>query len=278
MYSNNSQFEPWSSFVGLPVLKAVFDVQHFTREEIELNVVDDQLVVEATSVIEKEDRTYTKRLMRKLDVPKFVDAKMMHADVQNGVLTVEMPFHLPPQRKPKGINVFPIVSDADGRRKIRLAIHIGSDFTNDDLQVRCEGRRLIIRASYEAEIGKTGHHVTEREFKREYILPERIEVASMRSALTPEGKLFIELLLKDDAPFRAQVEAEEIMDGLPVQQDHLRTDVFNADGRSSNSASELDSLSGVSGLSPGECSAGGSTFLHQNGGKPPLRTPMVTEL
>lgn len=195
---------------GLPYLKAVFDVKYFRKEDITMQIVDDTLVLQARTTEDKDDRVYTRTIVRKLDLPKYVDTKMTHSEFKNGLLLIEMPFHMPPQRRPQGPNVFPIITDKDGRRKLRLMVYVGVDFTSDDIHIDTNGKSIKIRAAYDEEIGKYGKQVTAHEFNREYLLPEYIEVDEVVSKLAPDGRLFIELYLKDEKPFRCTVQTEEI--------------------------------------------------------------------
>jgi len=71
-----------------------------------------------------------------------------------------MPFHLPPQRRPVGPSVVPVVSERDGSRRIRMSFMLGPDFTADDVRVERHGRTLSIRAGYDAEIGLYGSQVS----------------------------------------------------------------------------------------------------------------------
>ena len=64
----------------------------------------------------------------------------MHCELSpEGLLSIEMPFHLPPQRRPPGPSVVPIVTGEDGRRRIRYSMLIGPDFTKDDVNVKVDG-------------------------------------------------------------------------------------------------------------------------------------------
>ena len=116
----------------------------------------------AQSLEEKNVAVFKKTMIRKLEIPLYVDHKMMHCSLSDDqkVLTVEMPFHLPPQKRPVGPTVVPVLNDSSGKRKIRLAFSIGPDFAQDDVTVKLDGERcLIVEASYEAEIGLYGSQV-----------------------------------------------------------------------------------------------------------------------
>ncbi len=108
---------------GMPILKAVFDIHHFTPDEIQLSVENEQLLLEGRTTDDRPDAVFRKTMVRKIDLPKYVDPKMMHCTLSKDgrILSIEMPFHLPPQRRPTGPNVVPITEGPDGTRKIRLA-------------------------------------------------------------------------------------------------------------------------------------------------------------
>lgn len=205
---------------GMPMLKAVFDVHHFKPEEVQLSVEEGQLTLIAQCLDDRESAVFKKTMIRKVDLPKYVDHKMMHCDLDpTGVLTIEMPFHLPPQRRPQGPSVVPIVDDGDGSRKIRLSFFIGPDFTADDVRVEKTGQRLVVTASYDAEIGVYGFQVTQREFRKELRLPEHCQVERVEHSLTAEGKLHVDLILRSDRPYKCQVTTEELPPTSPEDVD-----------------------------------------------------------
>ena len=197
---------------GMPVLKAVFDVHHFSPDQVHITVTEDNhLILEARAKDDRDVAVFKKTMLRKLELPKHADTKMMRCDVDDaGVLTIEMPFHLPPQRKPAGPSVVPIQEDADGRRKIRIALAIGPDFCTDDIKVEANGKKLVISAHYDAAIGKYGEMVRERDFKKEFEIPEFIHLESVHHTLSPDGRLFVELVLKPEAPYKCEVTTEDL--------------------------------------------------------------------
>ena len=195
---------------GMPFLKALFDVRHFKEEDISVKIEESQLVMTAQNLEDRDDRTYTRTIIRRVDLPQHVDTKMMHTNFKNGLFSVEMPFHLPPSKKPEGPNIFPILTDAEGRKKIRVIVYIGPDFTSDDVSVETNGKHLAISAAYGAEIGKYGKQIQQREFKRDYMLPEHLEADHVDHVLAPDGRLLIDIHLKDDRPYRCTISAEEL--------------------------------------------------------------------
>jgi len=196
---------------GLPMLKAIFDVHHFKPDEVQLSVEDDQLTLIAQCLEDRDTAVFKKTMIRKIDLPKYVDHKLMHCDLsKDGILMIEMPFHLPPQHRPIGPSVVPIVNDADGRRTIRLAFMIGPDFTMDDIRVEIDGQMLFVSAAYDAEIGVYGAQVTQRELKKQFRLPDCVEVENVDHMLTPDGKLYVDILLKSRHPYKCHVTTEDL--------------------------------------------------------------------
>lgn len=199
---------------GMPILKAVFDVSQFRPEDVHLDASDDQLVLIARGTDDsRECSIFRKTMIRRLDLPKFVEARMMHCELsKDGVLTVEMPFHLPAQRRPPGPSVVPIITDDDGRRKIRFSVHIGPDFTADDVQVALlDGNQLQMTAFYDAEIGYYGSQVTQRRLQRTFRLPQRVKVDAVHHSLSPDGFLKFEIVLVKEGPYKCDVTTEELV-------------------------------------------------------------------
>jgi HSP20 family molecular chaperone IbpA len=151
-------------------------------------------------------------MSRKVDLPEHVYAKRMHCEIlPPGVLMIEMPFHLPPQRpQPQGPHIAPIIRDADGQRKIRMAFNVGTEFTPDDIDVQTNGKRLTIAAQYEADIGKYGAQHSQRQMRREFRLPDSLEVDSVHHTLAPDGRLYVEILLRSDLLYKCKVTTEKV--------------------------------------------------------------------
>jgi len=74
-------------------------------------------------------------MIRTIDLPEFADVDALKYDISSdGILTAQMPLHLPQKSEPPP-GVVPIVVN-NGRRSIRLQFRIGSDFTMDDVKVQ----------------------------------------------------------------------------------------------------------------------------------------------
>jgi HSP20 family molecular chaperone IbpA len=63
---------------GLPVLKALFDVHHFRPEDISIDVNESELYLQAKTTEDKDDRVYTKTMLRKIALPEQVDPRNLH--------------------------------------------------------------------------------------------------------------------------------------------------------------------------------------------------------
>ena len=89
-------------------------------------------------------------MLRSVDLPEQaeVDALTYHIDA-DGVLTAQMPLHLPPRRDEPPPGVVPIVTDADGRRLIRFAVPIGPDFAVDEVAVDVDPAARQVRRGSE---------------------------------------------------------------------------------------------------------------------------------
>ncbi|ESN94053.1 hypothetical protein HELRODRAFT_180213 [Helobdella robusta] len=164
---------------------------------------------------DQDNAVYRKTMRRQIDLPETADTTNVDCVMsEDGILTVSMPFHLPKTVQspvPPNPALIPIVTDDDNRRYIRLEIPIGPDFTIDDVKVSSEGHSLVVRAWYEAEIGLEGAQVTRRELKKEFRIPESIQVESIRYDLTESGVLQIEILLAElEEPYVCYVETDDL--------------------------------------------------------------------
>lgn len=197
---------------GMPILKAVFDVSHFKPDDIQYNIENDQLTIEGTDIDDRPDAVFRKTMIRKMDLPKNVDSKLVQYSLSTDgkILTVTMPFHLPPQRRPTGPNVVPITEHPDGTRRIRLAFMIGPEFTNDDITLETNGRKLLIKAAYNEDVGQYGKQVSGRDLRREYHLPDYVDPDIVNHVLSPDGRLFVEIILKKEKRYKCEVTTEDL--------------------------------------------------------------------
>ncbi|ESN92279.1 hypothetical protein HELRODRAFT_194315 [Helobdella robusta] len=224
---------------GMPVLKACFDVQHFKPDEVQLSVENGILTVFAQSLQERDVAVFKKTMIRRLEIPSYVDHQLMQCVLSHDqkILTIEMPFHLPPQKRPIGPTVVPVFSDERGRRKIRLVFSVGRDFTEDDVTLTLDRNRpqcLTVDASYEAEVGPYAAQVTRRQFRKRFRLPDFVNVDTLEQSLSEDGELFVDILLKDDPSFQFKITTEKVTENNYSSNDY-RVDSSKTDKNQLNS-------------------------------------------
>ena len=196
---------------GIPVLKALFDVMQFKSEEIHVKTEGGTLDIIAQHTEDNAAMSYTKTMKRKIEIPKQVIPELINAEVKNGLLKIEMPLGLPlRKKKPQGAHIYPITQEPTGKRKIQVPMFIGTQFTNDDVSVKCIGRHLYINASKVAgETDKYGQEMGQKDFQQEYILPQHHNVENTSFTLN-EGELIVDIFLKDEKPFQCRVTVEDV--------------------------------------------------------------------
>jgi len=103
-------------------------------------------------------------MLRRIDLPNFVETRWMHCRLGRtpdtaSRLTIELPFHLPPQRRPTpGPGIVPILTGADGRRLIRFSVPIGPEFTVDEVAVEVDSAARQVRLSINQSINLSFNH------------------------------------------------------------------------------------------------------------------------
>ena len=179
--------------------------------DVKVGVTETTLLIDAQAWEDIITRRCRKTMLRRVEIPDHVDPRNTSCQLTpEGILEIMMPFHFGPQRRPEGPSVFPIMQDSLGRRRLRLVDYIGSEFTVDDVKVVTRGHKLIIEASYGAEIGKYGEFVSERQIKKEYALPSLLrDIDDVNTILLPDGRLFVDVVLKKrDKRFSYQISSK----------------------------------------------------------------------
>ncbi|KAK6042342.1 Hsp20/alpha crystallin family protein [Cooperia oncophora] len=98
--------------------------------------------------------------------------------------------HSPPRRrKEKKAGMGQLGKVTDDGSKFTVALNV-SKFKPDELKVNIDGRTLTVEGKQEV---KEGSNYTARSFLRQWVLPEGVDVEQIRSSLTDEGQLAIEL-------------------------------------------------------------------------------------
>ncbi|ESO97505.1 hypothetical protein LOTGIDRAFT_68082, partial [Lottia gigantea] len=82
----------------------------------------------------------------------------------------------------------PIITEADGTRKLRLQVDVG-EFNPDEIIVKTMERKLIVHAEHEEKTqGRTLH----KEFNKEYDLPESVDPTTISAYIGDDKNLTIE--------------------------------------------------------------------------------------
>lgn len=69
----------------------------------QVTVENDQLILHAENIEERDVAVFKKTMIRKVDLPGFVDGKRLHCVRESDLLTVSLPIHLPPKKRPPGV-------------------------------------------------------------------------------------------------------------------------------------------------------------------------------
>ncbi|KAK6040696.1 Hsp20/alpha crystallin family protein [Cooperia oncophora] len=111
-------------------------------------------------------------------------------DALGQVLLVRPPASSPPKgNNEKKAVIGQMGKVTDDGSKFTVALNV-SKFKPDELKVNIDGRTLTVEGKQEV---KEGSSYTSRSFLRQWTLPEGVDVEQIRSSLTDEGQLAIEL-------------------------------------------------------------------------------------
>ncbi|RUS86381.1 hypothetical protein EGW08_005831 [Elysia chlorotica] len=194
---------------GVQRYRVRFDVSEFQPEEIQVKVQENKLLVNAKHEEKSAQTSVSREYSRQVDIPSNVDQDRMQCVLsKDGVLTVEasmlqpqispdtaFPVKSSPQMKSLDLGTpvkNPIVTEADGSRKLRLQVDIG-EFRPEDVVVKTMDRKLIVHAEHEE---KTSGRTLHKEFNKEYDLPESVDPATIQAYIADDRNLTIEAPLK----------------------------------------------------------------------------------
>uniref|UniRef100_A0A0B7ATA4 SHSP domain-containing protein n=1 Tax=Arion vulgaris TaxID=1028688 RepID=A0A0B7ATA4_9EUPU len=195
---------------GIQRFRVRFDVNEFKPEEIQVKVQDNKLIVNAKHEEKSAQTSVSREYSRQVDIPGSVDQEKMQCVLsKDGILSVEAPltqpsltgsdaiFPIKTSSPAKSLDMStpvknPIITEADGSRKLRLEVDIG-EFKPEDVVVKTMDRKLIVHAEHEE---KTSGRTLHKEFNKEYDLPESVDPATIQAYITDDKKLTIEAPLK----------------------------------------------------------------------------------
>ncbi|CAD5126151.1 DgyrCDS14319 [Dimorphilus gyrociliatus] len=184
---------------GLPVMTYQFEIEEFDEDSMNLTIEENKLVLEV-------DRTFRKKIIRKVDIPEQVNSKQMFRQVDGKIIRVEMPLHLPPRNAPCPPGSIPILTSPDGRRVISLQTKLSSDLCEENLKVFIdENDKSIVRVrgNYQEMVGERSTHTFKKSISKDFKLQNDLKISSISHSVEND-LLKVEITLEDNAEsFRA---------------------------------------------------------------------------
>jgi len=168
---------------GNQVIKLQYNVAGFAPEEISVNIAGNTLKMHAFHEESKKGHTTVSREFNKeFELPESADKNSLKYCVEDDQLTVLV-------QMPKNLFERQLSQEALEGSKLHLEFDVSS-FDPEDIQVKIVGTTLKIQAMRE-EIENNA--TVCREFSRQCVLPEWVDQNALRSYLTADGKLTIEI-------------------------------------------------------------------------------------
>jgi len=168
---------------GNQIIKLQYNVSGFAPEEITVNISGNTLKMHAFHEESKKGHTTVSREFNKeFELPESADKNSLKYCVEDDLLTVLV-------QMPKNLFERQLSQEALEGSKLHLEFDVSS-FDPEDIQVKIVGTTLKIQAMRE-EIENNA--TVCREFSRQCVLPEWVDQNALRSYLTADGKLTIEI-------------------------------------------------------------------------------------
>jgi len=168
---------------GNQIIKLQYNVAGFQPDEISVNISGNTLKMHAFHEESRQGHTTVSREFNKeFELPESADKNSLKYCVEDDVLTVLV--HMP-----KNLFERQLSQEALEGSKLHLEFDVSS-FDPEDIQVKIVGTTLKIQAMRE-EIENNA--TVCREFSRQCVLPEWVDQNALRSYLTADGKLTIEI-------------------------------------------------------------------------------------
>lgn len=171
---------------------ATIDVRNYRPDEVSLRVEGNILLVKAKHYSDGNFGFERNEFQRTYPVPQDADPASITSKIsQDGYLSIEAT-----KRAVKTDNDFPLggfetrageVARIDDKRfSVLLDV---TNFAPEEIKVKVVGNELSVSAKHENE---TEGHFTSRQFNRHFVLPKDVNMNSVVSRLTDEGKLLVE--------------------------------------------------------------------------------------
>ena len=171
---------------------ATLDVRNYRPDEVSLRVEGNILVVKGKHYSDGSFGFERNEFHRTYPVPQDADAASISSRIsKDGFLTIEASKRIFNSEDDLTWGGFETrageVAKIDDK-KFSVLLDV-TNFTPDEIKVKVVGNELSVSAKHESE---NEGHFTSRQFNRHFVLPKDVDMSSVVSRLTEEGKLVVE--------------------------------------------------------------------------------------
>ncbi|CAF1300097.1 unnamed protein product [Rotaria sp. Silwood1] len=194
----------YSTNDGIKNVTYKFDLNQFAPEDIAIQVNDTMLKVTAVKQ-QRDGRNSTHHeFRREIGLPDGADPKNLTNTLSaDGVLTIEIPVRdyrppLTPTYQSQQYNLPTNINTNDsysfGDQQLKLTFDL-SGYKPDDVSVKVNDNVLKVQASH---VDNTAGNQINREYMREYVLPDWVDVDNLRAKMSEDSTLTIEAPIPHD--------------------------------------------------------------------------------
>jgi HSP20 family molecular chaperone IbpA len=190
-----------------------FNLSEFAPEDIAIQLSDTMLKVTALKQ-ERDGRGSTYReFRREIGLPDGAEAKNLTNTLSDdGILTIQIPVRdhrppLTPTYQSQHFNLPTNLSANDsysvGDQQLKLTFDL-SGYKPDDVSVKVNDNVLKVQAVH---VDNTAGNQINREYMREYVLPDWVDVDNLRAKMSEDSTLTVEVPIPHDRvpPFNRQI-------------------------------------------------------------------------
>ncbi|CAF2522442.1 unnamed protein product [Rotaria sp. Silwood2] len=203
-FSTLTSRQNYSTNDGLKNVTYKFDLNQFVPEDIAIQVNDTMLKVTAVKQ-ERDGHSSTHReFRREIGLPDGAEPKSLTNTLSaDGILTIQIPVrdYRPPltptyqsqhHNLPTNINTNDSYSFGDQQLKLTFDLN---GYKPDDVNVKVNDNVLKVQASH---VDNTAGNQINREYMREYVLPDWVDVDNLRAKMSEDSTLTIEAPIPHD--------------------------------------------------------------------------------
>jgi len=181
-----------------------FNLSEFAPEDIAIQINDTMLKVSALRQERDGHSTSHREFKREIGLPDGADAKRLTNTLSaDGILTIQIPVrdYRPPTTPTQSSTAFHLPTNlgennsyAVGDQQLKLTFDL-SGYRPDDVSVKVNENVLKVQAVH---IDNTRGNQINREYLREYVLPEWVDVDQLRAKLSEDSTLTVEVPIPHD--------------------------------------------------------------------------------